>query len=61
MRLVEDAPHGVDQREPSPRVDARTHRESVVRRLLELGISPTTLRVVLPDFRALVDRLAPRR
>jgi hypothetical protein len=61
MTLVEGARQWCGQRESTPRVDPLAHRETVVRRLLDLGISPATLRVVLPDFRALVDRLAPRR
>jgi hypothetical protein len=61
MRLLEDVRQGREQRAPVRRVDPVTHRETVVRRLLDLGVSPATLRVVLPDFRGLVDRLAPRR
>jgi hypothetical protein len=46
---------------PVPRVEPRQHREDVIARLLDLGISPATLRTILPDFRSLVDRVASRR
>lgn len=38
--------------------DVISHREDVVRRLLQRGLSPETLRVILPDFRDLIDRLS---
>jgi hypothetical protein len=61
MTLVADVRQRPGPPEPTPRVDPLTHRETVVCRLLDLGISPATLRVVLPDFRALVDRLTSPR
>ena len=42
------------------RADPRQHREDVIRRLLGRGVSPGTLRTVLPDFRSIIDRLAAR-
>jgi hypothetical protein len=51
---------GVDPLGRPERVDPLAHRERVVRRLLDLGLSPATLVVLLPDFRPLVDRLARR-
>lgn len=42
-----------------PPVDAVVrHREHVVRRLLDRGLSPATLLTVLPDFRPLIERLS---
>lgn len=40
------------------RVDPRDHREDVVRRLLQLGVSRGTLATVLPDWATLIDRVA---
>lgn len=40
------------------RVDPRVHREDVVRRLLLLGVSDRTLVTLLPDWVALIDRVA---
>jgi hypothetical protein len=37
------------------------HRAEVVRRLLDRGLSPATLRTMLPGFSALIDELAARR
>jgi hypothetical protein len=42
------------------RVPVLEHREVVVRRLLLLGLSPTVLRTLLPEFRPLIDRIAHR-
>jgi hypothetical protein len=62
MTLV-DAPHASRDRDAAPevqRVDPLRHREQVVRRLLDLGISAGTLRTILPEFRGLIDHVAPR-
>lgn len=39
------------------RVSIADHREDVVRRLLSRGLSPRLLRAILPEFRALIERL----
>jgi hypothetical protein len=39
------------------RVSMAEHREAVVRRLLQRGLSPRLLRALLPEFRALIDEL----
>lgn len=39
------------------RVSVAEHREDVVRRLLRRGLSPRALSALLPEFRALIDRL----
>lgn len=41
----------------APRVGVERHREAVVRRLLERGLSPTAVIALLPDFRDLVERI----
>jgi hypothetical protein len=62
MTLVDVARAHSDRRDAPElqRVDPLRHRESVVRRLLELGISSGTLRTILPEFRGLIDRAVPR-
>jgi hypothetical protein len=45
---------------PPARAEPLVHREIVVRRLLDRGLSPAALRTLLPDFGPLVDRLARR-
>ena len=39
-------------------VDPRERRDDVVRRLLDLGVAPETLMTVLPDWHALIRRVA---
>lgn len=39
------------------RVSMAEHREAVVRRLLQRGLSPRLLRALLPEFRTLIDEL----
>jgi hypothetical protein len=51
---------GLQNEDAPERVHPLAHRESVVRRLLDLGVSPATLLMLLPDFRPVVDRLARR-
>jgi hypothetical protein len=41
--------------EPRP---PAAHRESVVRRLLDRGLSVRTLLILLPDWRGLIERVA---
>jgi hypothetical protein len=43
---------------PSCRRSLAAHRRVVLNRLLERGISPTTLAALLPDFRPLIEELA---
>jgi hypothetical protein len=43
------------------RDSVRRHRETVVRRLLARGLSPTTLIMLLPDFRPVVERIIHHR
>lgn len=61
MTLVEGAYARRGRTRPVARVEPRQQREDVIDRLLDLGISPGTLRTILPDFRRLVDRVASRR
>jgi hypothetical protein len=59
--LREPHPRGGDRddRDDVPvRVSVEEHRETVVRRLLARGLSPTAIAALLPDFRPLVQRLA---
>jgi hypothetical protein len=56
-----DQQHGngrADQDDQPQRATVEEHRETVVRRLLARGLSPTTIAALLPDFRPLVQRLA---
>lgn len=39
-------------------VDVSDHREAVVRRLLYRGLSPGTLRTLLPDWDPLIERVS---
>ena len=39
------------------RVSIAEHREDVLRRLLQRGLSPRVLAALLPEFRALIDQL----
>lgn len=39
------------------RVSIAEHREDVVRRLLQRGLSPRALSALLPEFRTLIDQL----
>lgn len=48
----------VSHRPARERVSLARSRELVVARLLARGISPATLRVLLPERRDLIDRLA---
>ena len=48
----------VDQDDEPARASVEEHRETVVRRLLARGLSPTTVATLLPDFRPLVERIA---
>ena len=48
----------VDQDDEPQRASVEEHRETVVRRLLARGLSPTTVATLLPDFRPLVERIA---
>lgn len=50
-------PHPDDRADHAPCVDVERHREAVVRRLLERGLSPTAVIALLPDFRDLVERI----
>jgi hypothetical protein len=51
-------PRGDDRDGVPQRVSVEEHRETVVRRLLARGLSPTTIATLLPDLRPLVQRLA---
>lgn len=51
------APHPRARCEDAPRESVHRHRETVVRRLLDRGISPTTLTSLLPDFRPVIQRV----
>lgn len=54
----------VNGRRPAPevpRVDPLAHRESVVRRLLDLDISPGVLRTILPELSGVIDRVTGPR
>ena len=44
-----------------PRESVHAHRETVVRRLLARGLSPTALIALVPDFRPIVERVSGRR
>jgi hypothetical protein len=46
-----------DQDDQPQLASVEEHRETVVRRLLARGLSPTTIATLLPDFRPLVERL----
>ena len=40
------------------RMSQATHRVEVVRRLLDAGLTPATLRAMLPEFIPVIDELA---
>lgn len=46
--------------EPTDGPTVAEHREDVVRRLLERGLSPRVLRSLLPEFGDVIDRLTHR-
>jgi hypothetical protein len=55
-----DRPTDVPADEPTDRPTVAEHREDVVERLLERGLSPQGLRSLLPEFGDVIDRLTRR-
>jgi hypothetical protein len=55
-----DRPRSEPTDEPTDGPSVAEHREDVVRRLLERGLSPRALRSLLPEFGDVVDRVTRR-